>query len=123
MRVDAAGNSSTVFEIRNTVSCEKFGRGGRQSGRETTCADVRLSGTRRAARRPLHCGHIAQAGDLELRRRYCVIRHSDPSVELLLSVNVTGSEPASVICILAGECRAFCVQRECLFVLRGRYVL
>ena len=60
----------------------------RRSGRETT-ADVRLGGTRRASRRPLHCGHVAQAGDLELRRRYCVIRtvrrasvelrYSDPS--------------------------------------------
>ena len=36
---------------------------------------------------------------------------------------VTGSEPASVIWTLAGECSAFCVQRECVFMLRGRYVL
>ena len=38
---------------------------------------------------------------------------------------VTGSEPASVIWTLAGECKvsAFCVQRECVFMLRGRYVL
>ena len=36
---------------------------------------------------------------------------------------VTGSEPASVIWTLAGECSAFCVQRECMFMLRGRYVL
>ena len=61
--MDAAGNSPTVFETRNTVSCKKFGRDGRQcgmlvnlvnsdgrvgprrSGRETTAADVRLSGT------------------------------------------------------------------------------
>ena len=26
---DAAGNSSTVFETRNTVSCKKFGADGR----------------------------------------------------------------------------------------------
>ena len=56
-----------------------------------------------------------------MRRASVEVRYSDRSVELLLSGNVTGSgEPASVICILAGECRAFCVQRGCLFVLRGR---
>ena len=34
-------------------------------------------------------------------------------------------KPASVIWTLAGECSAFClcVQRECVFMLRGRYVL
>ena len=51
--------------------------------RETAAADVRLSGTRRAARRP--------------------------SEALLLSGNVTGSEPASCICILAAECRSDCL--------------
>ena len=34
-----------------------------------------------------------------------------------------GSEPASVIWTLAGECSAFCAHRECVFMLRGRYVL
>ena len=36
---------------------------------------------------------------------------------------VTGREPASVIWTLAGECSAFCIHRECVFMLRGRYVL
>ena len=34
--VDAAGNSSTVFDIRNTVSFKKFGAGGRQCGMTVT---------------------------------------------------------------------------------------
>ena len=45
-----------------------------------------------------------------------IVRHSgadrypDPSEALLLSGNVTGSEPASCICVLAAECRSDCVQ-------------
>ena len=46
---------------------------------------------------------------------------SDPSG--IVDFCVTGSEPASVIWTLAGECSAFCVHRECVFMLRGRYVL
>ena len=41
---------------------------------------------------------------------------------LLISVHFC-VKPASVIWTLAGECSAFCVQRECVFMLRGRYVL
>ena len=40
--VDAAGNSSTVFETRNKVSCKKFGGDGRQCGMPSTlCCDNR----------------------------------------------------------------------------------
>ena len=49
------------------------------------------------------------------------LRYSDPSG--IVDFCVTGSEPASVIWTLADECSAFCVQRECVFILRGRYVL
>ena len=60
---------------------------------------------------------------MRVRRELCVrplmsfiVRHSgadrypDPSEALLLSGNVTGSEPASCICILAAECRSDCVR-------------
>ena len=45
-----------------------------------------------------------------------IVRHSgadrypDPSEALLLSGNVTGSEPASCICIVAAESRSDCVR-------------
>ena len=141
MRVDAAGKSSTVFDMRKQSIARSLAVVGDNAGclglshsavnsRETT-ADVRLGGTRRASRRPLQRGHVSQAGDLELRRRYCVIRtvrrasvelrYSDPSG--IVDFCVTGSEPASVIWTLASECSAFCVQRECVFMLHVRYVL
>ena len=43
------------------------------------------------------------------------VRHSGPSEALLLSGNVAGSEPGSVICTLAAECRSFvlCSERRC----------
>ena len=84
--MDAAGKSSTVFETLNTVSCEKFGGDGRQCGmpalcaataepgRETTAvqqANVRLSGTRPAERRPYTVGTYLQLGTVA---HYCVIR-------------------------------------------------
>ena len=37
-------------------------------------------------------------------------RYPDPSEALLLSGNVTGSEPASCICIVAAESRSDCVR-------------
>ena len=43
-------------------------------------------------------------------RRSGTDRYPDPSEALLLSGNVTGSEPASCICILAAECRSDCVR-------------
>ena len=49
------------------------------------------------------------------------VRHSEA---LLLSGNIAGGEPASVICTLAAKCRSFSgrsftVRAECLFVLCG----
>ena len=35
------------------------------------------------------------------------VRHSGPSEALLLYGNEAGSDPASVICTLAAECRSF----------------
>ena len=66
------------------------------------------------------------AGCLSLcgeQRRSAVKQQLDPSEALLPYGNVTASEPARVICTLAAECRSFCVRGECLFVLRGRYML
>ena len=129
MRVDAAGKSSTVFDMRKQSSLAVVGDNAgclshsAVNSRETT-ADVRLGGTRRASRRPLHCGHwAAQAGDLELRRRYCIIRTvRRASVELryydpsgIIDFCVTGSEPASGICRSAYRENACscCVEGTC----------
>ena len=67
-------------------------------------------------------GTAARRASIRTVRRASVeLRYSDPSG--IVDFCVTGSEPASVIWTLAGECSAFCVQRECVFMLRGRYVL
>ena len=78
---DSAGNSSTVFETRNTVSCKKFGGDGRQCGMPRP---ITLYSDNRAVKqqqqmfatiyltRHIHRGHVAKADDLELWR-YCVI--------------------------------------------------
>ena len=99
-----------------------------------TPADVRLSGTRRAARNAaptptvgtyLRLGTVAvlcnASTDASATRTVrasvdVIVRHSgadrypDPSEALLLSGNVTGSEPAICTCILAAECRSDCVR-------------
>ena len=41
------------------------------------------------------------------------VRHPGPTEALLLSGNVAGSEPASIICTLAAECRSFVQWSEC----------
>ena len=71
--VDAAGDLSTVFETRNTVSCKKFGGDGRQCGMLVTLWWTVTVGPWNNSSRCSPERHVAKAGDSELRR-YCVIR-------------------------------------------------
>ena len=130
MHVDAAGNSSSSLKCE-TVSCEKFVGDGRQcgmprpitQGRETT-ADVRLGGTRPAARSPYTVGRstlrcraavtqAVAAGDLELR------------AVLLMQRELCEGERSSK-CYLHTGCRmsvvlrSFCIRESaCLCCVEG----